>query len=224
MTDSSLSAPKPRILLVEDHPVTREGLARLLDFEGDLQVCGQCATAAEALQGAETLKPDLVIADISLVGRSGLELIKDLSYRCPSVAVLVLSTHDETVYAERALAAGAKGYVMKSEPIQRILAAIHEVLEGKLCLSERMKQRLLGRFTRHRPVPEPSDLGVLSDRELEVFRLLGQGRSTAQIAASLHMSPSTVATHRRHIQQKLNVNSLAELLCVAAQWIHSQAA
>jgi len=218
---STATQRKARILLVEDHPVTREGFAHLLDFEDDLEVCGQTGTAGEALQAAEALNPDLVIVDISLAGRSGLDLIKDLGSRHPALPMLVLSTHDETVYAERVLAAGARGYVMKSEPIKGILAAVRQVLEGKVYLSENMKERLLGKLARMQPATVGLDTALLSDRELEVFRLLGQGRSTAEIAASLNVSQSTVATHRNHIREKLNVNTMAELVCRAAQWVQS---
>ena len=218
----STRSQKARLLLVEDHPVTREGFAQLLNFEDDLQVCGQAGTAAEALQVLESLKPDLLVADISLVGRSGLDLIKDLASQYPALPVLVLSTHDETTYAGRALRAGAKGYIMKSESTERILGAIRHVLAGKTYLSERMKDRLASTFTHPRPAADLSDIGLLSHRELEVYQLMGQGHSTARIAATLHVSPSTVATHRAHIQAKLNLKTLTELVCRAAQWVHTE--
>jgi DNA-binding NarL/FixJ family response regulator len=222
MTKPTCGSRKARIVLVEDHPVTREGFAQLLNFEDDLQVCGQAATAAEALHVVARVKPNLLIADISLVGPSGLELIKDLAGRYPALAVLVLSTHDETVYAERALRAGARGYIMKSEPTERILAAIRQVLNGKLYLSERMHERLVGRLARGPSAAADSEAELLSDRELEVFQLMGQGQSTAQIAAALKLSPSTIATHRTHIQEKLNLKNLTELMRRAVQWVERQ--
>ena len=218
----STRSQKAKILLVEDHPVTREGFAQLLNFEDDLQVCAQAGTAAEALRVLDSVKPDLLVADISLVGRSGLDLIKDLASQHPALPVLVLSTYDEMIYAGRALRAGAKGYVMKSESTEQILGAVRQVLAGKIYLSERMKDRLASTFTSPRPAADRSDLGSLSDRELEVFQLIGQGQSTARIAAALHVSPSTVATHRAHIQEKLNLKTLTELVCRAAQWVHSE--
>lgn len=211
-------APKRRLFLVEDHPVTREGFARLLNFEPDVEVCGQAGTAAEALTAVAALRPDMVIVDISLGGRSGLELLKDLASLHPNLLMLVLSTHDETLYAERTLSAGAHGYIMKSAPTEHILAAIRRVLSGKTYLSERMSDRLLNRLGGGWAA-QPSDLERLSDRELEIFRLIGEGQSTTEIASALKLSPNTVATHRAHIQEKLHVETLNELVVRAAQWV-----
>jgi DNA-binding NarL/FixJ family response regulator len=210
---------KYRILLVEDHPVTREGFARLLDFEPDLQVCGQVGAAHEAVAAVESLHPDLVIVDISLAGTSGIELTKDLVTRHPALPVLVFSTYDETLYAERVVRAGAKGYAMKSEPTEQILTAIRQVLHGKLYLSQRMNERLVDKFARGASANPASDVDLLSDRELEIFQLIGQGRTTAQIVVALNISPSTVATHRVHIMEKLCLDNLAALGCRAAQWV-----
>lgn len=211
-----------RILLVEDHPVTREGFARLLDFEPDLQVCGQAGTAAEALAAVTTLSPDLVIVDISLGERSGLELLKDLSSQHPGLLLLVLSTHDENVYAVRSLRAGARGYVMKSAATDQILEAIRRVLDGRTYVSEQMNDRLLNRLGPGWGTPPASEVELLSDRELEVYALIGEGRSTAQIAVALNLSPNTVATHRAHIQEKLHLESLNELHMHAAKWVHKR--
>ena len=161
---------KGRLLLVEDHPVTREGLAQLLNQQPDLQVCGQAGTAPEALTAADALKPDLVLVDISLGGTSGIELIKDLASRHATLPILVLSTHDELLYAERSLRAGARGYVMKHEPTERVMAAIRQVLRGGVYLSEQMQSRLVrDDGPRAGPVAPASDMEPLSDRELEVF-------------------------------------------------------
>lgn len=214
---------KRRILLVEDHPVTREGFAQLLGFEPDFHVCGQAGTAQQALAAAAAAKPDLVIVDISLEGRSGIELIKELANRYPALAILVLSTHDELLYAERSLRAGAKGYIMKSARTDEILRAIRQVIAGNTYVSERMNQQLLGRLVRPSIPAVSSGIELLTDRELEVFQLLGQGCSTNQIAAALNLSVSTVATHRVHIQEKLHLDTLTALVCRAAQWTQLQA-
>ena len=214
-----LGRHKYRLLLVEDHPVTREGLAQLLNQQPDLQVCGQVGTAPEALTTAELLKPDLVVVDLSLGGTSGIELVKDLASRDPTLPTLVLSVHDELLYAERALRAGAKGYIMKQEPTEQVMAAIRLVLRGGVYLSERMHDRILHLVARGAAVPEASEVDELSDRELEVFELIGRGRTTAWIAKSLHLSVSTVETHRAHIKEKLKLENATELVRCAADWV-----
>ena len=213
---------KHRLYLVEDHPVTRQGFAQLINFEPDLQVCGEAGSAARALAEIPAAKPNLVVVDISLEGTSGIELIKDIAARHAALPVLVLSTHDETLYAERALRAGAKGYVMKHQPTAEVIAAIRKVLRGGVYLSEQMQSRLVGMMAWGRSATSRSDVEPLSDRELEVFTLLGQGRSTAQIGASLHVSGSTVATHRAHILEKLNLDDSRELVRRAVAWVQSQ--
>jgi DNA-binding NarL/FixJ family response regulator len=210
---------KRRLLLVEDHPVTREGLAQLLDQQPDLQVCGQAGTAPEALTATEILHPDLVLVDISLGGTSGIELIKDLASRDAKLPILVLSTHDELLYAERCLRAGARGYVMKHERTERVMAAIRLVLGGGVYLSEQMGNRLLDKVARSPAGPRVSEVDQLSDRELEVFRLIGEGRTTAKIAESLHLSVSTVETHRAHIKEKLQLETGTELFRRAVEWV-----
>lgn len=218
------SPAKHRIFLVDDHPVTRDGLARLINHESDLEVCGTAGTPAGAAQEVEKQKPDLVIIDVSLgKGASGLELIKDLASRDRRLKMLALSTHDEALYAERALRAGAKGYVMKQEPTEHVMQAVRRILTGEVHLSKRMSDRLLQRMTQPHSAPTISDIEKLSDRELEVYRLLGQGRGTRQIAAELHLSISTVETYRAHIKEKLNLKSTPELLRHAVEWVHSQA-
>jgi len=215
---------KQRIFLVDDHPITREGLARLINHERDMEVCGQANTAAKAVTDIEPMKPDLVVVDVSLTtGASGLELIKDLAARHPRLRMLALSTHDEALYAERALRAGAKGYVMKQEPTEKVMAAIRQVLAGGIFLSDAMKDRLLRKITQSGSAPSASEIERLSDRELEVYRLIGQGRGTRQIADELHLSMSTVETYRTHIKEKLHLASAPELVRRAVEWVHSQA-
>jgi DNA-binding NarL/FixJ family response regulator len=214
---------KRRIYLVEDHPVTRQGFAQLINFEPDLHVCGEAGSAAQALADIPLAKPDLMVVDISLDGTSGIELIKDIAARHPGLKVLVLSTHDETLYAERALRAGAKGYVMKHERTDEVMRAIRKVLGGGVYLSDRMESRLVGMLAGGRPAASGSGAERLSDRELEVFTLLGQGRSIREIGASLHLSGSTVSTHCAHIIEKLNLENSRDLVRRAMAWVDTQA-
>jgi DNA-binding NarL/FixJ family response regulator len=215
---------KHRVFLVDDHPITREGLARLINHEADMEVCGQVGTAAKAVAEIELSKPDLVVVDVSLTnGASGLELIKDLAARHPHLRMLTLSTHDEVLYAERALRAGAKGYVMKQEATPKVMAAIRQVLGGGVYLSETMNNRVLHRMTQPGAAPTATEIEQLSDRELEVYRLIGRGRGTRQIADELHLSMSTVETYRTHIKDKLHLASAPELVRRAVEWVHSQA-
>lgn len=203
--------------------MTREGLAQLLNQQADLEVCGQAGTARDALNAPGTLAPDLMIVDISLGGVSGIELIKDLSSLHPELRILVLSTHDESLYAERALRAGAKGYVMKHEPTQHVMGAIRLILRGGIYLSDAMQGRVLGKVAGGADAGPGSDIDQLSDRELEIFQLIGRGRTTAQIAAGLHVSVSTVETHRAHIKEKLKLANAMELVQRAVQWVQSSA-
>ncbi len=211
-----------QVFLVEDHPVTREGFAQLINFQADLRVCGQAGSAAKALSGIESLKPDLAIVDISLAESNGIELIKQLRSRRPGMPVLVLSTHDESLYAERALRAGARGYVMKQAPTSEVMAAIRKVLAGDLWLSEAMRTKLVHKHL-HGPVASAGlDVGSLSDRELEVFELIGNGQRTRRIADKLHLSVSTVETYRAHIKEKLRLGDAMELVRQAVAWVNSQ--
>jgi len=213
---------KHRVYLVEDHPVTREGLAQLIDYQTDLQVCGQAGNAGQATTGIAALKPDLVIVDISLAGTSGIELIKDLVGRDADLRILVLSTHDESLYAERALRAGARGYVMKHQPTEHVMTAIRHVLSGGVYLSERMQNRLLYKVVGSAPAALASDIEQLSDRELEVFQLIGEGRGTREIGANLHLSVSTVETYRAHIKEKLRLENATELVQRAVEWVRTR--
>jgi len=213
---------KDRVFLVEDHPVTREGFAQLINYQNDLQVCGQTGTAAQALTKIPALSPDLVILDISLAGTSGVELIKDLTCRDPILRILVLSTHDETLYAERALRAGARGYVMKHEPGKSVITAIHKLLRGEMYLSERMSSAVISKFMRGEPDQPASPVDTLSDREMEVFRMLGRGMGTRQIAQDLGVTVATVNSFRNRIKEKMQLKSSTEVMLHAIQWVQDE--
>lgn len=214
---------KPRrVLIVDDHPIVRNGLGQLIGQEDDLTVCGEASDAIEALECARALKPDLVLVDISLGGSNGIELTKTMRERCPDVAVLVLSMHDESLYAERALRAGAKGYVMKQEAAETVLKAIRKVLQGGLYVSESVAARLLQEFVEGSSEPSRGGVEALSDRELEVFELIGGGIATRDIATKLRLSVKTIETHRAHIKQKLNLKSGTELLHHAVHWSENE--
>ena len=211
-----------KIIIVDDHPIVREGLADLINKERDLVVCGQAEDAPGAMKAIETLKPDMVTVDISLKETSGLELIKDIKAQYPGLPVLALSMHKESLYAERALHAGAKGYITKQEATKKVVMAIRKVLGGKLYLSDVMSEKLL-----HKLVGGEADVGAsgverLTDRELEVFTLLGQGKGTRQISEQLHVSVKTVETYRSRIKEKLHLTSASELLQHAFQWVSSR--
>ena len=217
---SKRKEPK-RIFIVDDHPVFREGLVGLLQRQQDLTVCGQAGDARPVLTAIERLKPDLVLVDVGLPGRSGLELIKDLRAVSPETAMLVISLHDETLYAEPALRAGAHGYIMKREDPQKVLQAIRQVLDGQIFLSPKISVRLLDTLS-HRPPKTQSPLGRLSDRELEILQLVGQGNDSHAIAKQLNLSFKTVDAHRGHIKEKLELRNHTELICYAARWVERQ--
>jgi DNA-binding NarL/FixJ family response regulator len=203
--------------VVEDHPIVRQGLAALIDAEEDLAVCGQAGTAEEALDLVVREKPQIVTLDITLNGLDGIHLVKEIKAQHPDVLVLVLSMHDEAVYAERALRAGARGYVMKTEPVPRIVAAIRKVLSGEIYVSDRFAATLLHRVVGSGRVVAKSPIEQLSDRELQVFHCIGQGMRLSEIAERLYVSVKTVEAHREHIKQKLNLRSSNELLRYAIQ-------
>jgi len=206
------------VFLVDDHPIVLQGLAMLIDQQEDVCVCGRSSTAEDALPAIASASPDVVIVDLSLEGSSGLSLIKDLHIRHQRLPILVLSMHDEALFAERALRAGALGYVMKQEPAGELLAALRRVLHGEIYLSERMSQGLLKSVARSGAARKESPLGGLSDRELEVFELIGRGLKTGEIARRLHLSVKTVQTHRAHIKDKLALPNSAKLAIHAAKW------
>jgi DNA-binding NarL/FixJ family response regulator len=213
---------KKRIVLVDDHPMMRQGLAQLINQQADLVVCCEAGNASDAGKLVEASEPDLAIVDLSLEDSSGLELIKNLQVNHPNVQFLVMSMHDETVYAERLLRAGARGYVMKQAGGETVLAAIRRVLSGQVYLSEKMSAKLLDSLTARRPRGSHSPIAILSDREFEIFRLVGEGKTTRQIAQQLHLSPKTVDAHRGHIKEKLDLKNVTALLRQAVRWVESQ--
>lgn len=214
---------KRKVLVVDDHPVVREGLSYLIEEQEDLAVCGTSDNIPEAIRAIESLEPDIVTVDISLKDASGLELIKTIKSQFPNLPVLALSVHPECYYAERAIRAGAKGYITKREATEDIIEAIREVMDGGIHLSQRMTDRLLRNLVGHdKSVSETSPIDRLTDRELEVFTLLGQGKGTRQIAECLHVSIKTVETYRLRITEKLNVDNASELLRSAFQWVCDQ--
>ncbi|MEO7934029.1 MAG: response regulator transcription factor [Chthoniobacterales bacterium] len=222
MSLEPITIPKKRILVVDDHPMMREGLGNLIGNQPDLEVCGEAESAAQALDLIATSQPDVVLADITLPGKSGLELVKDIAVMHPHIATLVVSMHDESVYAERVLRAGGRGYVMKKEGGKRILAAIRKVLAGEIAVSEQMSAKILQIFSGRRDDAPHSPIEQLTDREFEVFQLLGSGESTSAIAAKLHLSAKTVEVHRVHIKDKLGIRTAPELTSYAARWTASQ--
>jgi DNA-binding NarL/FixJ family response regulator len=219
------AAPPParkRILLVDDHPFMRAGLGQLIDRQPDLVVCGEAGNPVEAFQQLARTPPDLVLTDLTMPGRGGLEFIKDLRAAHAEVAILVITMHDEGVYAERVLRAGARGYVMKEEASDKIMTAIRRVLTGEVYLSESVAARMLSKFVDGRPEQGSSPVERLSDRELEVFELIGRGLGTSQIADKLHRSIKTIEAHRANIKRKLQLRTSSELLRTAMQWVQAQ--
>jgi DNA-binding NarL/FixJ family response regulator len=212
------SGTRRRIFIVDDHPLVREGLANLINQQPDLVVCGQAEDAAQTLAGIGANRAELALIDISLKTASGLELVKDLKIHHPDVALIVLSMHDEMLYAERALRAGARGYVMKRETTKEVLTAIRRVLQGDVYVSERVVNLMARRLGSPRKASATTPVEQLSDRELEIFRLLGQGRTTSQIAVDLHLSLKTVQAYCARAKDKFGVDSLTELLRAAIRW------
>jgi DNA-binding NarL/FixJ family response regulator len=211
-------ARKSRIFLVDDHPLVREGLANLISGQDDLMICGEAEDSAEAISGIAKARPDVALIDISLKNESGLELIKNLDSQFPLVALIVLSMHDEALNAERALRAGARGYVMKRETTKNVLASIRRVIDGGVYVSERVVNAMARSLGSSPKTTASSPVECLSDRELEIFRLLGQGRTTSQIADDLHLSVKTVQAYCARAKEKFGVNSLSELLRAAIRW------
>jgi DNA-binding NarL/FixJ family response regulator len=214
---------RARILLVDDHPIMRQGLRELINNEPDLCVCGECASGAGALESVEQQKPDLCIVDIALEGSNGIELLKNIRARYPEMLVLMLSMHDEGLYAERVLRAGARGYVMKQEATDKVLHAIRKVLSNEIYVSDRLGSRMLHQFVGGKPLRDNSPLHRLSDRELEVFQLIGQGHGTRQIAKELHLSVKTIESYRAHLKAKLQLKNGNQLVQHAVQWVQSEA-
>jgi DNA-binding NarL/FixJ family response regulator len=215
---------RTRVFLVDDHPLVREWLANLIEQQPDLAVCGAAGSAEAALSSIGAAKPNVAVVDLSLGGRSGLELIRDLKQAHPEIAVLVLSMHGEDLYAERALRAGARGYIMKREATKKVIQAIRRLQQGKIYISDRLAATLAEKLVAGAPAAPESSVTQLSDRELEVFRLLGQGRATRQIAETLHLSSKTVQAYYARIKEKLGVSSSSELLREAIRWEEEQGA
>ncbi len=212
------AAPIRRILIVDDHPVVRQGIRHLLEQEPDLRIGAEAESAGEALQALKKQRPDMAIVDISLKGTDGIELTKWIRAQDPDLPVLVLSMHDENLYAERALRAGAHGYLMKAEVGDKIVSAVRKVLGGEIYLSDRVGQTIINEVTGRGAPLDDSPIRQLSDRELEVFRLIGEGLSTREIAGRLHLSVKTIETYRAHIKEKLGIANATQLVRVAAQW------
>ena len=212
---------KAKVLVVDDHPIVRQGLSQLINQQDDLAVCGEAEDIHQALEAIATAKPDIAIVDITLKNVDGIELIKNIRMRYGKLPVLVLSMHNESFYAERILRAGAKGYIMKQEATEKLIMAIRKVLNGEVYLSDKMLTALLQKLLQSPSKPGDSPIECLSDRELEVFRLIGQGLRTQGIADKLYMSKKTVESHRAHIKEKLKLKGAIELLQHATQWVQS---
>jgi len=210
---------KRTILIVDDHPVLRRGLTALIDFEPDLIVCGEAATYPAALEAIQAHQPDLVIVDLELGKRDDLDLVKDMKIRHPLIPSLVLTMHDESVYAERSLRAGAAGYVTKQQLDETLLIAIRCVLAGEIYMSDQLQVQLATKCLGQKIMAPDSPLHSLTDRELQVFRLIGEGRTTRQIAEDLSLSIKTIESHREHIKSKLAIESAAQLIQRATLWV-----
>ncbi len=213
---------KTQILIVDDHPVVREGLETILNHEEDLWVCGQAEDAAEALQAMADLKPNIAIVDISLKNSNGIELTKTMRARYPKTSVIVLSVHDESVYAERVLLAGAQAYLMKDAVSENIVTAIRRVLRGEIYVSDAVSNRFLHIIASDKTGTAKTSVEKLSDRELETFHLIGRGFKASQIAAQLHLSVKTIETYRSRIKEKLGLANAAQLLQYSIAWARNQ--
>ncbi|MBV9009329.1 MAG: response regulator transcription factor [Verrucomicrobia bacterium] len=218
MIKPSETCNSTRVFIVDDHPLVREWLTNLINQQTGLAVAGEADNPAAALEAIAATKPDIAVIDLSLGNRSGLELIKDLAVRHPSLATVVLSMHEEALYAERALRAGARGYVMKSETSKSIVTCIRRVLSDEIYVSEAVATKLATKYLQRQKQAAVSPVELLSDRELEVFRLLGQGRGTSEIAETLHLSPKTVQAYCARVKEKLGVNTFGELVREAVQF------
>jgi DNA-binding NarL/FixJ family response regulator len=211
-----------RIVIVDDHPLFRKGLEQLINSESSFAVCGEADNAGQAMDVIRNLNPDLVIVDLSLPGANGIELIKNIRAEFQALPILVLSMHDESLYALRALRAGADGYVMKHEAMANVIQAIHEVFNGRPYLSPAMAAQVITKFSHRQTEGEVDAVERLSDRELEILELIGKGNEVREIAKLLHLSPKTVETHRAHIKDKLDLKNSREVARFALQWLQSR--
>jgi DNA-binding NarL/FixJ family response regulator len=209
---------KKKILVVDDHPIVRQGLALLINREPDLVVCGEAEESMSAIQLLASTAPDVLIVDISLSGPDGIDLLKTIRTTHPTLPVLILSMHDESIYAERALRAGANGYIMKQEATENVLVAVRRILTGEIYVSARIANQMLQHYITGSSSLRDSSIADLSDRELQVFRLIGEGNGTRQIAEQLHLSVKTVESYQAHIKEKLSLHSARELTQRAIQW------
>lgn len=213
---------KKRILIVDDHSVVRKGVTGIIESESDLEVAYQFETAEQLLKRLDEIAADLMIIDISLPGMNGIELVKNVIFQRPDQKILILSRHEESIYAERALRAGAKGYVMKFEASEVLLKGIRKVLNGSLFVSDEISEKLLLNALQGKKEFRSSPVELLSDRELEVFELIGKGMSSSEIAAKLHLSPKTIETYRSRIKDKLDIRNSTELIFSAVKWVESK--
>jgi len=214
--------PAKRIVIIDDHPLFRKGLEQLIASSNGFAVCGEAANAAEGMSTLRKLKPDLAIVDISLPGANGIELIKNIRAEFPKLPVLVLSMHDESLYALRSIRAGAQGYVMKQEALENVVRALYEIVGGRPYLSPAMSAKLITKFASGSENGKANPTDKLSDRELEILELIGKGHEVRDIATALHLSPKTVETHRAHIKEKLNLANARQVARYAVQWVAEQ--
>ena len=221
-TAKTAAAVRRKILVVDDHPMTRAGVVHLLSKQEDMMVCCEVGNPAEALNEIFKCHPELLLTDMTMPGRSGVEFVKDVLALHPGLPILVVSMHDEVIYAERALRAGARGYIMKEAGGEKLLAAIRRVLAGQVYVSEQMSAKILDNLSGKKPRGSTSPIEKLTDREFEVFRLIGQGNSTRDIAKQLHLSPKTVDVHRAHIKEKLELKDATSLVRHAVRWVETQ--
>lgn len=220
--EQAASSTLKQVMIIDDFPMTRAGLSQFINQQLDLRVCCEASNPAEAFEKLSKNHPDLILTDLTMPGRSGTELIKDILALHPGARILVVSMHDEAIYAERALRAGARGYIMKEAGAEKLLEAVRTVLSGKVYISERISASLLDSFTGRRPRGSRSPIEKLSDREFEVYQLIGQGKTTRDIAGELHLSPKTVDTHRAHLKEKLQLPDAVSLIRHAVRWAESQ--
>src|SRR5947209_5286366 len=211
-----------RILIVDDHPLFRKGLEELIQSDDSFAVCGEAGNAAEAMDVIRKLSPELAIVDLSLPGANGIELIKNIRAEFGKLPILVLSMHDESLYAMRALRAGAQGYVMKQEALDNVITALREVFAGRPYLSAAMSAEVITKFAKGPGDSNRDTVEQLSDRELEILELIGKGNDVREIASTLHLSPKTVETHRSHIKEKLNLQNARQVARFAVQWVSGQ--
>ena len=211
-----------RIYIVDDHPLVRQGLAQIIEKEEDMEGCGEAENSPGAMKGVGETNPDVIIVDISLQGNNGLELIKNIKAVYENIPILVFSMHDETIYAQRALRAGAKAYVMKKEPSTKIVDAIHRITKGEIFVSPSVADQVLHQIVNGPNNVSTSPIDRLTDRELEVVQLIGRGLSTREIAESLNLSVKTIESHRAHVKEKLNLRNATELVQFSVQWVDQQ--